>query len=128
MYAYYQNRVIFTSSQFGLLAHRLGYLYAKVLKFRRLTMLTTAAQGVFPIAPTPFLPDGRVDDFSTDRLIDHYLQAGANGITILGIMGEAPKLDQSGRLAIVMQGEMDSPANISRRKSIGWPLSDSCSV
>jgi len=52
-------------------------------------MLTTAAQGVFPIAPTPFLPDGRVDDFSTDRLIDHYLQAGANGITILGIMGEA---------------------------------------
>ena len=99
MYAYYQNRVIFTSSQFGLLAHRLGYLYAKVLKFRRLTMLTTAAQGVFPIAPTPFLPDGRVDDFSTDRLIDHYLQAGANGITILGIMGEAPKLDQSEAMA-----------------------------
>jgi len=62
-------------------------------------MLTTAAQGVFPIAPTPFLPDGRVDDFSTDRLIDHYLQAGADGITILGIMGEAPKLDQSEAMA-----------------------------
>jgi 4-hydroxy-tetrahydrodipicolinate synthase len=45
------------------------------------------------------LPDGRVDDFSTDRLIDHYLQAGANGITILGIMGEAPKLDQSEAMA-----------------------------
>jgi 4-hydroxy-tetrahydrodipicolinate synthase len=40
-----------------------------------------------------------VDDFSTDRLIDHYLQAGANGITILGIMGEAPKLDQSEAMA-----------------------------
>jgi 4-hydroxy-tetrahydrodipicolinate synthase len=40
-----------------------------------------------------------VDDFSTDRLIDHYLQAGADGITILGIMGEAPKLDQSEAMA-----------------------------
>ena len=29
---------------------------------------------------------------------------------------------------IALQGEMDSPANISRRKSIGWPLSDRCSV
>ncbi|MFM8702062.1 MAG: dihydrodipicolinate synthase family protein [Hyphomicrobiales bacterium] len=62
-------------------------------------MLTTSAEGVFPIAPTPFLPDGRVDNFSTDRLIDHYLQAGADGITILGIMGEAPKLDQSEAMA-----------------------------
>lgn len=62
-------------------------------------MLTTAAQGVFPIAPTPFSPDGRVDDFSTDSLIDHYLQAGVNGVTILGIMGEAHKLDQSEAMA-----------------------------
>ena len=36
---------------------------------------------------------------STDRLIDYYLQAGADGITILGIMGEAPKLEQSEALA-----------------------------
>lgn len=58
-------------------------------------MLTTDARGVFPIAPTPFLPDGQVDYLSTERLIDHYIQAGANGVTILGIMGEAPKLDES---------------------------------
>ena len=58
-------------------------------------MLTSRTQGVFPIAPTPFLPDGRVDEASTDRMIDHYLEAGADGATILGIMGEAPKLDQA---------------------------------
>lgn len=55
--------------------------------------LTAAAKGVFPIAPTPFLPDGRIDEESVARMIDHDIQAGAAGCTILGIMGEAPKLD-----------------------------------
>jgi 4-hydroxy-tetrahydrodipicolinate synthase len=62
-------------------------------------MLTMDARGVFPIAPTPFLPDGRVDDASVDRMIDHYVAAGADGVTILGIMGEAPKLDQNEAIA-----------------------------
>lgn len=56
--------------------------------------LTTSAEGVFPIAPTPFLSNGALDLASTDRLIDHYVACGATGVTILGIMGEAPKLDQ----------------------------------
>ena len=54
--------------------------------------LTPAASGVFPIAPTPFHPDGRIDTASIDRLIERYLGCGANGVTVLGIMGEAPKL------------------------------------
>jgi 4-hydroxy-tetrahydrodipicolinate synthase len=58
-------------------------------------MLSIDAKGVFPIAPTPFLPDGRMDASSTDRMIDHYVAAGADGVTILGIMGEAPKLDHA---------------------------------
>jgi 4-hydroxy-tetrahydrodipicolinate synthase len=29
---------------------------------------------------------------STDRLLEHYLECGVSGITILGVMGEAPKL------------------------------------
>ena len=62
-------------------------------------MLTTDASGVFPIAPTPFLPDGRLDDASADRMIDHYVAAGADGVTILGIMGEAPKLEQDEAVA-----------------------------
>jgi 4-hydroxy-tetrahydrodipicolinate synthase len=61
------------------------------------------AKGVFPIAATPFLPDGRIDTASVDRLTDFYLQSGATGLTILGIMGEAPKLDQDEALALVRQ-------------------------
>lgn len=65
--------------------------------------LTPSAHGVFPIAPTPFLVDGGIDWASTDRMIDHYVACGATGVTILGIMGEAPKLDQDEAIAFVVR-------------------------
>ena len=55
-------------------------------------MLTHTARGVFPIAPTPFHPDGALDLPSIDRLAAHWVAAGVDGATVLGIMGEAPKL------------------------------------
>jgi len=55
--------------------------------------LDATASGVFPIAPTPFHPDGQLDEASIDTLIERYFAAGANGVTVLGIMGEAPKLE-----------------------------------
>ncbi|WP_432816611.1 dihydrodipicolinate synthase family protein [Sulfitobacter sp. JB4-11] len=54
--------------------------------------LTEAAKGVFVISVTPFTPEGAIDWASLDRVTDFYLQAGADGLTILGMMGEAPKL------------------------------------
>jgi 4-hydroxy-tetrahydrodipicolinate synthase len=64
-------------------------------------MLTSSAQGVYAIAPTPFHEDGSIDDASTDRMVDFYQDVGCAGITILGIMGEAPKLDHAEALALV---------------------------
>ena len=55
-------------------------------------MLTPSAHGVYPIAPTPFHPDGRLDLHSIDRLASFYAGCGVQGATVLGIMGEAPKL------------------------------------
>jgi 4-hydroxy-tetrahydrodipicolinate synthase len=55
--------------------------------------LTPDAKGVFAIAPTPFLDDGRIDDVSIDRLADFYTEVGCDGVTVLGILGEAPKLE-----------------------------------
>ena len=55
-------------------------------------MLDETAQGVFTIAVTPFLPDGAVDWDSVDRMVDFYIEKGATGLTILGMMGEAGKL------------------------------------
>jgi 4-hydroxy-tetrahydrodipicolinate synthase len=62
--------------------------------------LDATAHGVFPIAPTPFHADGRLDEASIDRLIEAYVVAGASGVTVLGIMGEAPKLEPDESLAI----------------------------
>ncbi|WP_425515140.1 dihydrodipicolinate synthase family protein [Microvirga arsenatis] len=66
-------------------------------------MLTSSAAGVYVICPTPFESDGRVDAASTDRMVEAYLEAGATGLTILGIMGEAPKLAADEALAFARQ-------------------------
>lgn len=50
------------------------------------------SEGVFVIAATPFADDGALDLESADRIVDFYLGCGVTGMTILGIMGEAPKL------------------------------------
>ncbi len=55
--------------------------------------LDETAKGVFVIAPTPFHEDGALDEASAERMTDAFLAAGASGLTLLGIMGEAPKLD-----------------------------------
>jgi 4-hydroxy-tetrahydrodipicolinate synthase len=55
--------------------------------------LDHTAQGVFPIAPTPFTPHGAIDFTSIDRMTDFYRDVGATGLTVLGVLGEAPKLD-----------------------------------
>lgn len=61
------------------------------------------SKGVYAIATTPFLPDGSLDTPSVDRLTDFYQDSGCTGITILGIMGEAPKLEPSESRAIIRQ-------------------------
>ncbi|MCJ2043621.1 dihydrodipicolinate synthase family protein [Methylobacterium sp. J-078] len=73
--------------------------------------LTSAIKGVIPIAPTPFHPDGRVDETSLDRMSDFFSGAGIDGLTILGQLGEAPKLDHAEAVAIARRvvGRMDVP-------------------
>ena len=65
--------------------------------------LPSDARGVYPIAPTPFFDDGRIDTASIDRLTDFYLQCGATGITVLGQLGEAPKLEHQESIAAARQ-------------------------
>ncbi|MDQ0472119.1 dihydrodipicolinate synthase family protein [Labrys wisconsinensis] len=65
--------------------------------------LNTSARGVYAIAPTPFHADGRIDHGSIDRMTDFYAEAGCSGITVLGLMGEAPKLEPEESVAIAEQ-------------------------
>jgi 4-hydroxy-tetrahydrodipicolinate synthase len=63
--------------------------------------LDETARGVFPISATPFAPDGALDLDSLDRLVDFYLARRVHGLTLLGIMGEAPKLTPDESRAVV---------------------------
>src|SRR5262249_12212923 len=56
------------------------------------TLLDASAKGVYPIAATPFTDTGEIDWPSVDRLVEFYLQCGVQGLTVLGMMGEAQKL------------------------------------
>jgi 4-hydroxy-tetrahydrodipicolinate synthase len=59
--------------------------------------------GVYVIMPTPFTDDGAVDLTSVGRLLDFYEGLGVAGVTILGQLGEAPKLEAAESAAVVRQ-------------------------
>ena len=63
--------------------------------------LASNAKGVYVIAPTPFHADGRIDESSIDRMTDFFVTAGVTGITVLGQLGEAPKMEHAESVGIV---------------------------
>ena len=63
--------------------------------------LESSAKGVYVIAPTPFHPDGRIDESSIDRMTDFFVEAGVDGMTVLGQLGEAPKMEHGESVGMV---------------------------
>lgn len=63
--------------------------------------LSEAAKGVYIIAATPFTDEGGLDRASIDSLTDFYIACGVDGLTLLGMMGEAHKLTAEESLEVV---------------------------
>jgi 4-hydroxy-tetrahydrodipicolinate synthase len=57
-------------------------------------LLNSTAKGVYAISATPFTDAGDIDWPSVDSLVEFYLRCGVQGLTILGMMGEAQKLSE----------------------------------
>lgn len=55
---------------------------------------------MFIIAATPFDNDGAIDFRSIDSLVEFYISHGVSGMTVLGMMGEAPKLSAEEQLGV----------------------------
>jgi len=72
-------------------------------------LISTETKGVFVIAVTPFHEDGALDHESIDRMVDFYYEKGADGLTILGMMGEAPKPTQAESIEITRRTLKRSP-------------------
>lgn len=61
----------------------------------RAPLIDAKTVGVFTVVATPFADNGELDLESTDRLIDFYIDSSVQGLTILGVLGEAHKLTDS---------------------------------
>ena len=53
--------------------------------------------GIYNITPTPFKPDGTLDEPSLRKLTEFTRGTRVNGMTILGVLGEADKLTERER-------------------------------
>ena len=58
-------------------------------------------RGVFPILPTPFLPDEAIDIGSFEKMVERMVGFGVDGVTILGVLGEANRLTDRERADLV---------------------------
>jgi 4-hydroxy-tetrahydrodipicolinate synthase len=61
----------------------------------------SALRGVWNIVPTPFLPDGALDLASIPGLVRFVRATGVDGMTILGVLGEAGRLGDAERSAVL---------------------------
>ncbi|MBA2380853.1 MAG: dihydrodipicolinate synthase family protein [Chloroflexi bacterium] len=57
--------------------------------------------GVWNIVPTPFLPDGTLDERSLATLANFVLATGVTGMTILAVLGEAAKIGDDERARVI---------------------------
>jgi len=73
----------------------------------RLTGMTSPSvpnlplEGLFAVLPTAFSDDGALDLAGTAALVEANVVAGAAGLTVLGVMGEAAELDADERRRVV---------------------------
>lgn len=57
--------------------------------------------GVYTVTPTPFMPDGSVDLHSVGVMTESLVGFGVDGLLVLGVMGEAGKLLDDERQAVL---------------------------
>lgn len=58
-------------------------------------------EGVFPILPTPFDANEKLDLASLERLVSFMAQLGVDGVTILGVLGESNRLLDAERAEVI---------------------------
>ncbi len=64
-------------------------------------MTSKKITGIFNILATPFTADQQVDPDSLRKLVNFQIDLGAYGLTILGVLGEAAKLDVNERTQVM---------------------------
>jgi 4-hydroxy-tetrahydrodipicolinate synthase len=60
-----------------------------------------AFEGVYSIIPTAFTDTGDLDPASQRRVVDLFIEKGANGLTALGVTGEVARLEEHERATLL---------------------------
>jgi 4-hydroxy-tetrahydrodipicolinate synthase len=60
-----------------------------------------AFEGVYSIIPTAFTDSGDLDEASQRRVVDLFIDKGANGLTALGVTGEVARLEEHERAKVL---------------------------
>jgi 4-hydroxy-tetrahydrodipicolinate synthase len=58
-------------------------------------------QGILPVLPTPFLPDGAIDPAGMERIVDFALACGADGMVFPGFASEVDELTAEERISLL---------------------------
>lgn len=66
-------------------------------------MLSETTKGVISIVTTPFDENDRLDLDAIGPMMEFYRSAGCDGVTLLGVMGEAPKMSSSETQALLAE-------------------------
>jgi 4-hydroxy-tetrahydrodipicolinate synthase len=58
-------------------------------------------EGVYSVLPTPFTDRGDLDEPSLRKVVDLFIDKGANGLTALGVTGEVARLEDAERSRVL---------------------------
>jgi len=64
-------------------------------------MTVDQRRGVWTLVPTPFHDDGSLDEDGVGSVVDFVIGTGVDGLTGLGVMGEASKLSDDERRLVI---------------------------
>lgn len=81
-------------------------------------------EGIYPIVPTPFTDDGRVDHPSIERLVAFMAGKEVHGLAILGALGEGHKLTEAERREVIAQYRSLLPRGMGLVVGVRAPATD----
>lgn len=81
-------------------------------------------EGIYPIVPTPFNDDGRIDLASIERLIGFMADKKVHGLAIMGALGEGHKLTEGERAEVISAYRAHLPEGMQLIVGVRAPATD----
>lgn len=81
-------------------------------------------EGIYPIVPTPFYNDGRIDLVSIERLIGFMADKKVHGLAIMGALGEGHKLTEQERSEVISAYRSRLPQDMHLIVGVRAPATD----